>query len=210
MRDQYDGAPPLVLLPEQAEDDVAVLGVQIPGRFVGKQQTWIENQRTRDRHTLLFPAGQRGYGLIEKRLDLQRRGKLPNAAPLGTARIQRRQQDILAAGERRDQIVALKDKADIVEAQLCVIGMIAYAYAVEDVLAAVVAFQKPEDIQKRRFSRAGLADDRNIAVPINMQVDILQHRSPIAFPDMPKFDGKLIHAHHPQSCGSPRRSNRHP
>lgn len=205
-----DTATLFVLLSQKIENNVPVFRVKVTGRFVGKKQAWVKNQRSCDRHTLLFPAGQRGYGLIEKRLDLQRRGKLPNAAHLGTARIQRRQQDILAAGERRDQIVALKDKADIVETQLCVIGMIAYAYAVEDVLAAVVAFQKPEDIQKRRFSRAGLADDRNIAVPINMQVDILQHRSPIAFPDMPKFDGKLIHAHHPQSCGSPRRSNRHP
>ncbi len=55
--DQHDGDAFAVQFVEQSHDFFAGLAVQIAGRFIGKDQARVVDQRTRNRHALLLAAG---------------------------------------------------------------------------------------------------------------------------------------------------------
>jgi hypothetical protein len=43
---------------EEIKDDLASLGIQVPGRFVGEDDARLGHERTRDGHALLLATAQ--------------------------------------------------------------------------------------------------------------------------------------------------------
>ena len=101
---------------EQQQDFIGRLPVQITGRLIADQQSRIRDQRTGDSHPLLLTARQFTRFVIcpiGQSNDLE--CDVCITAPLGSGQPgqQQRQLDIAARIEYRQQIVELKDEADV-------------------------------------------------------------------------------------------------
>jgi hypothetical protein len=91
-----------------------------------------------------------------------------------------RQVQVLVDGEVVDQVVALKDEADVCALQrLPVLGLELLDLPLhEDVLALEGAVVHPEDVQQRRLARAGRAHDRDELAVTDREIDAAQHEVP--------------------------------
>ena len=117
VRDDHQGAlPQALVLPEEVEDLVAGLRVELTGWLVGQDEHRVLDQRPRDRHALLLAPRQLVRAVVEagSQADLgdQIDGLLPpgRRAPQG----QEWDQDVVDGGEVLDQVEGREDEADLV------------------------------------------------------------------------------------------------
>ena len=115
--------------------------------------------------------------------------------------IHNRQKNIFFAGQSRDQIIALKDEADILKAQSGIVHAFADQCTIEGVFAGIVIFHKPQYVQHRGFARSRLSEDRHIAVIGHMEIDVGQNRPVVRLLHMGQPQIKFLHdAPPPGSC----------
>jgi len=117
------GALDTVQVQQQVEDVLAVGGVEVAGRLVGQDDGRAQDKGARQRNALLLAAGELHRIMVESRRETHRVQQLPGAVQtvLPAAGVVVEfvgQQHIFQRGERRDELVALKDKADRLAAQL--------------------------------------------------------------------------------------------
>ena len=116
VRHHHDGCPLLVQLRQEPHHLDAVLGIQITGRLIGKDQLRVGDQRPGDRHTLLLTSGE----LLGKVL-----GAMPHvhtaqhllhslfALSRRDIQVGQRQLHVLIDVQLVDQVEALEDEANL-------------------------------------------------------------------------------------------------
>ena len=178
---------------QEGHDQVPVFGVQVAGGFVCKDQTGVQDQSPGDGHPLFFAAGEGRDPLAQQGLQVQQAYQLVKILHRIAAVVDRGQQDILFAAQGGDQVVGLKDEADILQSEPGVIHIIANQRTIKVVFAAVIALYQSQNIQQCGLAGAGLSYNGHIAVIGDMQVHIRQHRAQIAFLQVFQFQIKLFH-----------------
>lgn len=120
--DHDDGVTIAVKILQKLGDDGLVGCIEVAGGFVGEQDGWVVNERTRDTYTLLLAAGElagqvvcavsetdpgeggAGFGFVGHGMEI-----------LG-------QHDVFERGEIRDQMKLLEDKANLVGSKAVKLG----------------------------------------------------------------------------------------
>ena len=164
---------------QQIHDLHARLTVERTGRFVGEQNVGVVDDGARDGHALHLAAGHLVRRFVELVAQADLFQRLDGArAPLLTGDARERQRE-LNVGQHalvRDEVVALKDKADgvvAVRVPVAVVVLLCGA-AVDNEVAGGVAVQAADDVQQRGLAAAGLAQDRNELVFTKGNVDALE------------------------------------
>ena len=103
--------------PQQFHHGLPRVGVERRGRLVADQQPRLVDQRPGDRHALLLPAGKlrrkRVGAIAQADLRPATRGPAQTPARRGMRPINSGIATLAVAVERRQQVVLLKDKADV-------------------------------------------------------------------------------------------------
>ena len=161
--------------PQQVDDvDLGVL-VEIARRLVGEQQTRRVDQGTRDDRAALLAARHiAGISLGSVgQADAVEQAASPPIGVLGVhgAAEQRRQRDVVARGQVRQQAGELKDKADMAAAEIREPGLRQGPHigAVEHQLALRRRGQRAQHRQQGRFARTRAADDRDELAVIEIE-----------------------------------------
>ena len=143
---------------QQVHDLNTGVGIERAGRLIGKQNFWVIDKSAGDGDTLHLTAGHLARPLVDlfSKTDLIKCRDCFFAPHLfGNTGNGKRQLYVCKDGLVRDQVVALEDKADrVVPVGIPVAVLILFrGNAVDDQIAAVVAVEAADDIQKRRLSR---------------------------------------------------------
>src|SRR5579862_5034458 len=118
MRDnEYRGTEPLVQVVYELKDFLAGPGIEIPRRFVGKQNRWINGKGSGDRHALTLTTGEFIRQMLEPMTELHQIQQLPGTIldflPRPLPQVQR-QRHVLKTVQRGQQIEELENKSDFV------------------------------------------------------------------------------------------------
>ena len=164
---------------QQIHDLHARLTVERAGRLVSQQDIGVVDDGARDGHALHLAAGHlvRRFVQLVAQTDLFQR--LDGArAPLlaGDAGERERELDVCQHALVRDEVIALKDKADGVVAVGIPVAVIVFlcGAAVDDEIAGGVAVEAADDVQQRGLTAAGLAKDCNKLILAEGDVDALE------------------------------------
>ena len=175
-----------VQLAERIEDSCAAGLVQIAGRLVGQQQPGLRHQGPGDRHPLHLPPRQLPRLVVQPAAQAkplqQICGPLFRLAPHpppGRHAIahQQRCQHIFQRVELREEMVGLKNHADVGVAQPVAAGTgkIIDAFTGEMHFTGIGRIKQPHQVQKRALARATLADDRHKGSGLQIEIDPPQH-----------------------------------
>ncbi len=113
MGDQNNSPAFFMLLPQKVKNQLAVFTVQVARRFIGKDQTWVQDEGSGNGNPLLFAAREGGDLLVQKRGNVQKlyqavQGLLP-VPPV----VEGGEQNVLPTAQGRDEVVGLEDKANV-------------------------------------------------------------------------------------------------
>ena len=164
VRDHHDGLAEVVdRVPQQAQDLVGRLGVQVAGRLVGEHHRRAVDQRTRHGDALLLAAGQLGRAVRQAIAEPD--GGDQRVVPLlvGLLAGQReRQDDVLLGGEDRYEVEGLEDEAETIAAQPreALVVEMSELVAVDDDGAGARLVEPGEQVHERGLAGAGRAHDR--------------------------------------------------
>ena len=163
MRDHDDEAVARDLL-ENFHDLHARLGVQRAGRLVRQQNVRVVDEGAGDGDALHLAAGHLVWPLVQliAEADLLQHGNGAGTALLaGNAGERQGQLDVCQHTLVRDEIVALKDKADgVVAVGVPVpVAVLLCGDTVDEQVARRVAVQTADDVQKRRLAAAGRTEN---------------------------------------------------
>ena len=153
----------------------AGLVIQSGSWLVGEDDLRALDNGTGYRHTLLLPAGQRGRivpGPIREAHLGDRLG--------GRHGVRRNVRDKLHVFLRREighEIIGLKDEAEVVSSEQgkFLIGGMGKIFSVNEKLALGEKIHAGDDVDHRGLAAAGLAQNHHKLIPIDVQVDPLQH-----------------------------------
>jgi hypothetical protein len=110
---------PLVQIPDQRQNVLSGLGIEISGRLICEQDRWIDGQRPGNGHALALPARQLVRNVIEAGAQLDQLEQLARACVdllfRPTPQVQR-QRHVLHRAQARQQIEELEDESDLVTA----------------------------------------------------------------------------------------------
>jgi len=197
MGDQHQrGAAAGVELEQQVADVLAGALVQRAGRLVGEQDARPGDEGTRQRHALLFAAGQLAWVMARAmgQPDLVQHCIHPRAI-LAPAQLQR-QGDVLGGGQRRQQVEALEDEPDLARTQLRA-GFLVQAGQVvpgQSDAAAAGQVQPGQQAEQGGLAGTGGADDGHAGAFMDRQSDVVQYvdftlRAMHGFADLVDGDG---------------------
>ena len=163
VRDHDDKAVARDLL-ENFHDLHARLGVQRAGRLVRQQNVRVVDEGAGDGDALHLAAGHLVWPLVQliAEADLLQHGNGAGTALLaGNAGERQGQLDVCQHALVRDEIVALKDKADgVVAVGVPVpVAVLLCGDTVDEQVARRVAVQTADDVQKRRLAAAGRTEN---------------------------------------------------
>jgi 16S rRNA (cytidine1402-2'-O)-methyltransferase len=197
--DQNCRTEALVNVANQRQDVRAGVGIEVARRLVGKQDRRVDRQRPRDCDALALASrklvGQMIQAMPELHQVQQFLRTLHNFTSGPAAQMQRNR-DVLQARERRQKIEELKNEADFVAAYVRqgVIGELAELRAVDRDLAGSRVIEAADQVEERRFSRAGRAHDPNHLTAGDFKIDAVQRRdAPLAI----IFFGDVGELNHP-------------
>ena len=126
-----DGGTFVVQLTEELHHLAAVLGVEVAGGFVGKDELGTRDDGTGNGDSLLLTAGELAREVLGTVADVHPlHGFLHPLAALGLRHphIKQRQLDVLFYGEVVDEVEALEDEADEAFAQLIALRLAQVAH----------------------------------------------------------------------------------
>ena len=162
----HEGHPPILV---KAKQKILYLfsrsRIQIPGGFVRKEQLGLQDDRSGDGHTLLFPSREfsrsMGQAVLQSHHLQQSPGLRARPPPLPTPD-KGGKHHIFQRIEIGQQIMKLKDKADLTVANLGQ-GILAEGRKVASTihhLSAGRPIQGPQDMQQGALPDPGLSHDR--------------------------------------------------
>lgn len=105
-------------LAKKIHDDARPLGIERGGRLVGEDDPRPIGQHPGDRDALRLAARELGWHGVLAMADLEvlkEVDRAPRRVVLGTARQVKHQRDIVGTVEERQQVVELKDEADLLQ-----------------------------------------------------------------------------------------------
>ena len=157
------GAVLAVQRKQQVGDFIPGVTVEIAGGFIGKQQLRAAVERARQRDPLLLAAGKLYRQMVQALTQPQLLQQCPGAAAalaIAFAAQQRRKLDIFQRIEGGDQHKRLKNKADVLSAQLSprLFVHLMQRLSEQRNLPAAAVVQPGEDRQQRRFTGPRLAN----------------------------------------------------
>ena len=164
---------------QQIHDLHARLAVERAGRLVSQQNIGVVDDGARDGHALHLAAGHLVRRLVKLVAQTDLFQRLDGArAPLlaGDAGERERELDVCQHALVRDEVIALKDKADGVVAVGVPVTVVIFlrGAAVDDEVAGGVAVEPADDVQQRGLTAAGLAEDCNKLILAEGDVDALE------------------------------------
>ena len=139
---------------EDLQHQLPGLVVERAGRLVAEQDVRTLGDRARDRHALLLAAGELGRKVVEAFAQPDQPQRLRRVHRIAGDR--GHQLDVLARGERGDQVVELEDEADVLapepgESRVVVVREI----VIEEVDRAPGRnVEAAEDVEQRRLAAA--------------------------------------------------------
>ena len=165
--------------PQEAEDLRTRAGVEVARRLVGEDHLGIVGQGAGDGHTLHLTAGKLRRTVVQTPAEPDLFGQL--FGPLGAAgrvppQVIQRQFNVPLDGQLRNQVKALKDEAQIPQAQLTerVVVQLADVFAVEVIGARRQAVQTTQDVHHGALARTAGPHDRPEIAPGKRHVDAVQ------------------------------------
>ena len=179
VRDQHQRRPRFAIEPKEHLDDrLAGLGVEISGRFIGEENLRPMDESPRQRHPLLFAAGElqrimfETIGQANLREDI--RGFL---LPAVFAAEFQRHEHILDRGERGDELEVLKHEAhrDDCATPRVHPGRARRGLPVEAHRARGGVVESGAEAEQRGLAAARGADDRARVARIQREMDVAQH-----------------------------------
>ena len=176
MRDhQHGDAVVHVQAPQQLHDLAAALGVQVAGGLVGQQHGGLGDDGAGNGHALLLPARQFGRCVVFPARQADRCQRLAGgrAACAGRfAAVQQGQLHVLLRRGARQQVEALKHKAQIAAAQTraLVAPQGFHMHALEQVFAGGGGVQAAQRVHGGGLARAAGAHDGDKVTGLNVQV----------------------------------------
>ena len=182
MCDNHQRVPVLLREAEEELKDLRPgVAVQVTRRFIRQQQAGGIHERTRQRHALLLAAGKLQWrvgstvGKAHQRQQLHHAG--PAASMIG-ANGHGRQHDVLHHVHLRQQVVGLKDKADLLRPQAAALTRFQRIerLAVHAHVARVRAVQSTQQMQQRAFACAAAPDNGHALARAHSKRRALQDR----------------------------------
>src|SRR5690606_37523538 len=176
VRDDDDRLTVGVQLVEQREDLDRRLRVEVAGRLVREQDRRPRHARPRDRAPPALPAGE----LIRQVVRALREADALEVAhrflaPLGErhARVDQRLHHVAERGHPRQQIEALEDETDLLVAHVRELTLVQACdvAAVQQVAAGRRRIEAADDVHHGRLAGARRADNDDILVALDRQVD---------------------------------------
>ena len=178
VRDHDDRDALVVQRPEQLHDLCAGLAVQCAGRFVGEQNFRIIDNGARNGDTLTLTAGKL-VGLeihaVAEPDAFQRANGTLAALLFRHARVEQGERNVFDGALPRQQVEALKNEADGMQANLRELFFAAADDVLtrKDVRSGGRQVETADDVHQRRFARAGRSHDRNIFTLVNGEGNVL-------------------------------------
>ena len=148
--------------------------IERAGRLVAQQHGRILGDGARDRHPLLFAAGQLGREMVEPVAQPHQPQRLFRAHRRG--RNFGHRSDVLACGEAGNQVIELEHEADVLAAKTREFGFGRAGQHVVEIthLAAAGRIEPAEDIQQRGFAAARRAEQHHQFTTIEREIDAAQ------------------------------------
>lgn len=165
---------------QQFDDARAGAGIQIAGRLIGEQDTWGRREGARERHPLLFAAGELARivagALMQANSGERRIGALLSRAQALTGQLQR-QQHILARGQGWQQLKILEHKAypTLAQGGATVLIEPAERLTAQPDLAAARAVESGEQPEQGGFARPRRAQNRHRLARRDIQIQSAQN-----------------------------------
>src|SRR5277367_2186346 len=164
MRDHNDGRTRLADAGQKLHDSLPVGRIEIAGRLIGQDQFGTRHQRSGNGDTLLLSTGEL-LGQVTRAVGdsdaLEHLGDPSFALAAGYPPVDQGHFDILGYIEIIDEIEALEDKPYRASTQnrKVLFGGTCDLLAEEDKAAARGAVEKPQNVEKCRFSTTGRSHD---------------------------------------------------
>ena len=180
VRDEDDGVPGGIEFLKNLHDLLARVAVQRAGGFIGQHHAAAVHEGAGNGYALLLPAGELP-GLVRQALAqpqaLQQAGRSRAARSRAQARVDGGNFHVVLRRQARQQLVALKDKAEMLAAQARqFIRLHGARFAAQHLVAAARRLvQAADDVHQRGFAGAGWADDGHHLARANRQVHVLEH-----------------------------------
>lgn len=180
MRDQdHRGALFPVEREEEFEDGASGGGIEVAGGLVGEEDGRAESEGAGEGNALLFAAGELDRVVIEAAVEADAGEEIASAAATGSVRGAgefHREKNVLLGGERRNEVVALEDEADLAPAHEShpVFGEAGDIFAIEDDCARGGRIEAGEQTEEGALAAAGGAHDGRELTARNEKVDAFE------------------------------------
>ena len=152
--------------------------VERSGRLVGEHETGMIGERARDRDSLALAAREIGREIVRSvgEPDVAEQGDCTLSA-LATWHVRggHRQLDVLTHGERRQQVMQLKNEPDRVATELRRLGQLADADLIDEDSPARGTVQAADQLQERRLARAGRAGQCHHLAGLDGEAHVVQN-----------------------------------
>src|SRR5579872_6290647 len=182
MCDLNNGGALVVQFLEQLHDFLGLAGMQVPGGFVCQDQLGVPHHRPRHTHQLLLPAGElAGIQVLlahnletVQRLRHHGRALVPRDVAVGERHVQ-----VFVDRQIVQQVIALKDEADVLPVQLGPLLAIELVHdMVEEVeLARPGVIQHAKNAEQRGLPRPRRPHDGDEFARLDVHIDAAQYIS---------------------------------
>jgi hypothetical protein len=175
-----DGRAAFVQLLEELHDLFALRGVKIARRLIGEDELWILNDGARHPHELLLATGKLVGEKVLFPHDIEPVERVAHQAGAFLVRdilVRKRNFQIFEDRQIVDQVVALKDKANVGLVQFVAFLDVQFMDGLLEkvIFAGPSAVQHADDAEQRRFSRAGRTHESDEFTLLNIQRDAAQN-----------------------------------
>jgi len=147
------------------------MGVEIPRRFIGKDDRGVFDKRAGYCYTLLFPAGKLMRKTVFLAAKADERYMFPCEVFIGPACEFEREEHIFDCRKGREQVEELKNETQLIAAKLCPASF-TKRFKVDAVNLDTSAgwfIKTGKKIEKRCFSRAALSEERYDLALLNIE-----------------------------------------
>ena len=170
-----------VELSQELHDLLAVVAIEVSGRFVGQQQFRLGDDCTGDGYPLHFAARQFGGkmgGPFSEANSLQKFGGAFLCLATARAIEHQRQGDVLQDGQGRKEIEELKDKSDLFASkpgELFLVKVIEGGSS-EEHSPAGRSVHSTDQVEQRRLSASGRSHERDEVTGVQFKADASDRR----------------------------------